>query len=57
MICPKCKANMAISEWDGWVWMCLYCDHLGRHASDAEIEAQEHETEQMIARATGEGEE
>ena len=33
----KCGTEMIISEWDGWVWMCFYCDYVGRKATDEEI--------------------
>ena len=32
---------MVISAWDGWKWMCFNCDHVGRSATDSEIEEQE----------------
>lgn len=41
--CPKCKTPMIISSWDGWRWMCFHCDHVGREATDEEIEKQESE--------------
>lgn len=46
--CPKCKAPMIISSWDGWRWMCFHCDNIGRKATDEEIERQEDEVETMI---------
>ena len=45
--CPKCKTPMIISSWDGGVWMCFHCDHIGKKATDEEIERQEDEVETM----------
>ena len=39
--CPKCKAPMIVSSWDGWRWMCVRCDYFGEEATDEEIEEQE----------------
>lgn len=53
MICPCCKSEMYISTWDGWIWMCPICDHKDREASSAEIDAQEKEINEYIARNNG----
>lgn len=39
--CPNCKSPMVVSTWDGWRWMCLHCDYVGREATDEEIDVQE----------------
>ncbi len=41
MECSECGTQMIISEWDGWVWICLHCDHVGRNATPEEIEEYE----------------
>lgn len=38
MDCPKCKQPMYIAEWDGWKWSCLFCDYVGRDATEDEVE-------------------
>lgn len=30
-----------IDEWNGWTWTCFQCDHLGRKATQKEIEKHE----------------
>lgn len=41
MVCPKCKNEMIIDEWAGWIWVCVNCDYAGRKATDKEIEEYE----------------
>jgi len=41
MECEKCGGIMFIDEWNGWVWTCVHCDYISRHATDEEIEEQE----------------
>jgi ribosomal protein S27AE len=41
MKCPKCNNEMVISEWDGWRWLCFFCDYEGRVATDTELEEYE----------------
>jgi len=41
MICPRCKAEMYINSWDGWIWECSNCPHIDRKATDEEIEKEE----------------
>lgn len=36
MKCPECGNEMIISEWDGWIWMCFFCDYQGKTATDDE---------------------
>lgn len=28
MICPNCEYEMYIESWDGWAWVCPYCEHV-----------------------------
>ena len=51
MKCPKCKAEMIIDEWNGWVWTCFNCDHIGRESTDEEVRV--FETEIKDALETG----
>jgi len=37
MTCKKCKKEMFIDSWSGWVWTCLFCDYIGRAATDEEV--------------------
>ena len=41
MKCPICGEEMFISEWDGWKWLCFFCDHEDRTATDNELEEYE----------------
>ena len=41
MKCPICGEEMVISEWDGWKWVCFFCDQEDRIATDTEIEKYE----------------
>ena len=41
MKCPICGEGMVISEWDGWKWVCFFCGHEDRIATDIEIEEYE----------------
>ena len=41
MQCPICGVKMVISEWDGWKWVCFFCDHEDSIATDTEIEEYE----------------
>ena len=34
---------MIISEWQGWIWICPFCDCEGRKATEKEIEEYESE--------------
>lgn len=43
MVCIKCDTPMIIDEWNGWRWTCFHCDHLGRLATNEEVEKQEQE--------------
>ncbi len=43
MICPKCKLEMIIDSWNGWVWTCFHCDHIDREATNEEVEEFEKE--------------
>jgi len=43
MICSKCKAEMIIDEWEGWIWICINCGHEGREATNEEIQEYEEE--------------
>lgn len=36
MKCPKCNNEMIISEWDGWIWLCVFCSHEGQTATPEE---------------------
>ena len=36
MKCPKCNNDMVISEWDGWIWLCIFCGHEGHIATPEE---------------------
>lgn len=36
MKCPKCNNEMIISEWDGWIWLCVFCDYEGHIATPDE---------------------
>jgi len=47
MNCPECGTPLVIDEYGGWRWVCFNCDHVGREATDAEIEAQEKEFERL----------
>jgi len=35
--CPECAGGMIIDEWNGWVWVCPFCDYGGDPANDVEI--------------------
>jgi len=41
MICPKCGNEMIISEWDGWIWLCVFCDREGPISTSEEWDAWE----------------
>jgi len=41
MKCKKCKSEMFIDEWDGWVWRCPCCDFTGRKSTPDEIKKNE----------------
>ena len=41
MKCPKCNNDMAISEWDGCIWLCVFCGHEGQTATSEELEEYE----------------
>ena len=41
MKCQICGEEMVISEWDGWRWVCFFCDQEDRIATDIEIEEYE----------------
>ena len=43
MICPICKAEIIIDEWNGWRWSCCNCNYVGGIATDKEIQDQEEE--------------
>lgn len=43
MKCPECDAEMFISEWEGWVWMCPFCDYIGREATYEESDKQQND--------------
>lgn len=43
MTCLKCKTEMIIDEWEGWVWYCPHCDYEGEKATDKEIQNYEKE--------------
>ena len=36
--CKKCGLDLAISEWDGWIWKCFICDEDYHKANDKEVE-------------------
>lgn len=38
MKCPDCKAECIISDWEGWIWVCMICDKDHRRATDEEVE-------------------
>jgi len=43
MTCHKCGTIMLIDEWNGWKWSCFNCGHVGRCATNSEIELLENE--------------
>jgi len=43
VICKKCRQEMFIDEFNGWVWTCPSCGKIGRKAKDSEIKKQESE--------------
>lgn len=43
MKCPKCNNEMIISEWDGWIWLCVFCSHEGQPATPEEQETYDNE--------------
>ena len=53
MKCPKCSAEMYISEWDGWIFICFNCYFEGRNATDQEIEKYEEEMAEYANNNTG----
>ncbi len=40
-ICPECQGRMYIDSWNGWVWSCIFCDHVSEVATKEEIEEAE----------------
>jgi len=50
MLCPECKVTMVIDEWSGWVWTCVFCDHVGRRATDEEIKRHEDEVGKSLGK-------
>lgn len=38
MECPRCKEEMILDEWGGFIWFCHHCGYKGRKATDKEIE-------------------
>jgi hypothetical protein len=43
MTCEKCSGLMFIDSWEGWVWVCPICGHVGRAATNNEIREMEGE--------------